>query len=314
MDELLVGYIAQTFKSYHLYQEMTHLNISIEILVARLESKRELDLFSEAEKRRLEIVEKCRKCEHQFRKAFEITEAYAIYLARQSAEPNNTQAQKEILERIYRIQEREFVGHAEPAVEPAVSVRRWMFRYCCPDGTVLYGPKEACDLIERMLNNLFGRKTWYTTFMYISDPEQRYIPELRTLHGSSTGSFDIPESIPDPPKRWHCIYRIFCPDGTVHFADGGVAYDRLYATLKFKYKIRKCEIMAVLADNVPDSWISELQRLYGTQDGGYKIPFPPEPPKRKRQKYICPSCGSSKSRILQGNEHECRSCSNRFTI
>jgi hypothetical protein len=88
----------------------------------------------------------------------------------------------------------------------------------------------------------------------------------------------------DLPERWRCIYRICCHDGTVHFADGGVAYDRLYATLRSQRRIRDSEIYAVLADQIPEAWVVELKRLYGTPDGGYRIPFPDDPPKRKRRK------------------------------
>ena len=158
------------------------------------------------------------------------------------------------------------------------------FRFACPDGTVVYGGSDIYKAIDTHLSKKFGKNSSLSTHIWLTSPDQKYVPELRALYCTSTGAFEVPEKLSGPPKLFRCVYRIACPDGVVHFADGGIAYDRLYRTLKQKYKIRKCEITVEQLDRLRDPWISELKCLYPAPDGGYKIPFPDAPPKRSRRK------------------------------
>ena len=318
MDEMLVELLGLTFEGFLQYLDIARTNVSAEFLVARLEAKRDFKHFEEAEEYRIKVQEQCSRCQKHLRTSYELLRAHAKYLARKNQNPNDKQVDIDVVELRQRLAAiKAEPPTSEPSESTPASDRRWGYRFACPDGTVLYGVRENCDAIGSALTKIFGKKAYHSSFMYLNEPDPKYVPEMRALYETSTGFCDIPTKIENPPKRWRCIYRIASPDGLLHFADGGVAYDRLHSTLRQKYKIRKCEIAAVPTDRIPSAWLTELKRLHGTPDGGYKIPFPPEPPKRQRRKHTCPSCGSPKVFILQGTkagyDRECRSCDHHFT-
>ena len=313
MDETLVALLALTLRSYALLQRIANLDIKAHILVARQEATRRWDI-SGAEPLRSAIGKEHESCDSQFSALCERLEAYAFSLVQKRGNPDDKEALAKVIQQL----ERTFTKAESAPVSAAEAKMRWAFRYACSDGTVAYGGPDACDPLDSALKKLFGKKGYCRNWISLTDPDQQYIPEMRALFSISTGAFDVPDTISDPPERWRCIYRIACPGGAIHFADGGVAYDRLYGTLKLKYPIRKCRIEVVALDKLPKAWKDELKGLYGTSNGGYAISFPPEPPKRPRRKTPCPSCGSAKvgpARLTEnGWERKCGQCKRHFKL
>ena len=315
MDEILIYLLSTTMKSFMLLHNLEHQVTRSEVFVARLEAKDPLDYFCKAEEIRLKLHEQLKDVKKSFNKSHEALRAYALFLARRKAGVKGAEATTEIADFLRSCEQAESDAASEtPARSRDTVERQWAFRYACPDGTVVYALDEDYKDVGPALRKVFKDAEVESSIVTINDPK-RYAPELRTLYGTSTGAYDIPRGA-KPSIRRRCIYRIACPDATVHYANGGIAYDRLYATLKLQHKMSRCEIAIALADKISPAWLIELKHLYGTADGSYSIPFPDEPPKRPRRRYTCPSCGSPKVHIVQttkqGFERECRKCSHRF--
>jgi len=315
MDDNLIQLLALTMKNFMLLNSLEHLVTRTEILVARLEAKDPLDNFCKAEGIRLKLHDQLKDAEQYFKKSFNALLAHLLFHARLKAGVKGAEAAAQVAELLRQWEKKESDVISEtPARSTETVKRQWGFRYACPDGTVVYAMDEDINDVRTALTKVFGDADLQSSIVHINDAKQ-YATELRVLYGTSSGSYDIPRGVSRPVRR-RCLYRIACPDSTVHYANGGIAYDRLYATLKLQHKMSRCEIAVALADKIPPQWLNELKRLYGTADGSYNIPFPDEPPKRPRRRYSCPSCKSPKVRIVRTTKHEfereCRKCSHRF--
>ena len=159
-------------------------------------------------------------------------------------------------------------------------------RYGCPDGTVVYGRgREGFEKVGAEVRREFGRRNCSTKIFSDHTVQKRFISELKALYGNGRGGFEIPLKPECPIQRFNCIYRIQCRDDSVHFADGCVAYDALYLALReSKGKLKDCLMTAERSDRLKPATLKELKALYPSSDGGYAIPFPDLPPKRKRKK------------------------------
>ncbi len=150
-----------------------------------------------------------------------------------------------------------------------------LVRYGCPDGSVVYGRgREGFEQVEAEVKRQFGRRRCLTNMFSVDAIKKRFASEVQAIYDNGKGGFEIPSEPGNPIRRFNCVYRIQCRDGTVHFADGCVAYDKLYTALrKSKGKLKDCQIRAERSDRLTPATLKELKARYPSGDGDYKIPF-----------------------------------------
>jgi hypothetical protein len=195
----------------------------------------------------------------------------------------------------------------------------YIYRFAFPDGSILYVPRghHADDLIAQT-SKVFGARNWAMRSVVETNPEKVFLPELLALYGKSDGWFEMPSTAAKFEQRYKLIYRIACRDGSIHFAEGNVAYQRLLSHLRRNRLMPKCAITASFKSKIPTNWMYELKRQHGTSDGGFSIPILEPLPKRIKRTFPCPACGTPNSGVIRNtktsSERVCRKCMHEFSI